>query len=637
MGLAAVATFGLRFVAQNQASQVIAGLAKDFKVLNYITKGGFKEVAAVVDKGGLAGKIALGTSAFVAQELMQGLARTSTKLMGALSDTLKKAAEFEENMQAFAVIGGKAAGNVDVLKQRIVEFTAPLPTTANEVAKAAVEFAKMGFAANASADSMIKLSFEAIKFGRAIKTTDAQAALFLGKLATWLAIANPTAEKMNEIASIVTRLGWSVKGTAQDIIKATERFGAFTRALGASEAETLGLAALMVDSGVQIRRGSTAINRTFQLMAVNVDAFGSALTEIKAVKSAKDFEKMFRADPLKAFETLLRGLNKQGGIEAATLLKTAGLHGNYISDLITMSRNVDKLTALTHAYNDELAKSGTEQSAVNMAYNANLKTFNASMKVLAGALENIKIMMGSPLLWTLSTFASALADISTYLMTWAGPLIKFAGLLLFVLAVGTTLGRILLSVKLAIAAIHAAGMVAFAGMLTGLMWFMVYLVAAIALLTLVVWLWNLAQGKYQTLAESLADVTGKAGQVSGQVMGGMTRGAMPAVASQGSADDGGGESLAMSQGAGALELPGAAAGGIVLQPTPVVVGEAGAEAIIPLRELASMLGNFAASRQPQPTETRVTVTSPIYLDGMEISRTVRESAATDSLRRGRLS
>ena len=661
--LASVATFGLRFVAKDQVSEVLDKLATKFSLINKITGQGFKEVNAVIKEGGLAGKLALGTAPLVASQMMQGLTRATMVLSGALSSVIKKAAEFEANMQTFSVIAGKSGDNLTELKRKIIAFTTPLPTTANEVAKASVEFAKMGFAAVLTTDQMIKLGFEAIKFGRAIGTTDAQAALFLGKLATWLAIANPTAEKMNEIASVATRLGWSIKGTTQDIIKATERFGAFVRAMGAGEAETLALAAFMVDSGIQIRRGSTAINRTFQLMATNINGFGSALSKIKAVDSAQAFEKLFRTAPVKAFGVLLKGLNAQGGVEAATLLKTAGLHGNYVSDLIAMSRNVKKLTGLTAAYTDELEKSGTAQSAVNKAYAANLDTFNMSIKILKGSLENIQIIMGGPLLRPLSEVAKSFVDVVAKSMEWFPGLTTtlfqiFGGLLL--LAVGGLIAiKTFVQFQMALAVIKAAGLKTFHAWSVGLIKIVAIVIVLIAAFTLIAWIWNWLSGNFKSYADTLKDVTGKMGQAGSTVLTGVTGGLDMSGGTAGSGALPGATLGALQQGAAGnpapqwqptiagrqesasdgadLPIPQMASGGIVVRPTPVVVGEAGAEAIIPLKELAAMLGNFATSKQASPAEMRVTVTSPIYLDGMEIGRTVRESVVMESLRQGRLS
>jgi len=660
--LASVATFGLRFVAKDQVSAVLDKLATRFSLINKITGQGFREVNAKIKEGGLAGKLALGTAPLVASQMMQGLARAAMVLKGALSSVIDKAAEFQTNMQTFSVIAGKSGDNLTELKKKIIAFTTPLPTTANEVAKASVEFARMGFAAILTTDQMIQLGFEAIKFGRAIGSTDAQAALFLGKLATWLAIANPTAEKMNEIASVATRLGWSIKGTTQDIIKATERFGAFVRAMGASESETLALAAFMVDSGIQIRRGSTAINRTFQLMAVNINAFGSSLAKIKAIESAKEFEKMFRAAPVKAFQVLLRGLNAQGGVEAATLLKTAGLHGNYISDLIAMSRNVEKLTGLTAANTDELEKSGTAQSAVNKAYAAGLDTYKMSMKILEGSLENIQIIMGGPLLAPLMQIAKSFVDIVATSMEWfpgvTTRLFQIFGFLLLLAVGGLIAIKTFVQFQMTFAVLEAAGLKTFAAWSAALVKFIAIVIIAIAAITLIVWLWKAATGGFQSYAETLKEVTGKIGDAGSTVLTGVTGGLNMSGGAAGSGALSGATLDAIRQGTagnppqrqltitdhgeslhddGDSSFPQLAAGGIVVRPTPVVVGEAGAEAIIPLKELASMLGNFATSKQASPAEMRVTVTSPIYLDGMEIGRTIRESVAMESLRQGRLS
>jgi hypothetical protein len=234
----------------------------------------------------------------------------------------------------------------------------------------------------------------------------------------------------------------------------------------------------------------------------------------------------------------------------------------------------------------------------------------------------------------------------------------FGGLLLLAVG-GLIVIKTFVQFQMAFEVLKAAGLKTFAAWSLSLVKFIAIIIIVIAAVTLLVWIWKAATGGFKSYADTLKEVTGKIGDAGSTVLTGVTGGLNMSGGSAGSGALSGAGLDAIRQGAarnpapqrqlaitahqespfddGDSPFPPMAAGGIVVRPTPVVVGEAGAEAIIPLKELASMLGNFATSKQASPAETRVTVTSPIYLDGMEIGRTIREGAAMESLRQGRLS
>lgn len=641
-GLASVATFGLRFVAQNQASAVMKGLARDFGVFNRITGRGFEELGHTIKEGGLRSKIAMGTAGLVGFQLVQGLTQASNAAVGALRSVIKEAADFEEQMVSFSVIAGASSEDLGRLKQRILEVTGPLPTTANQVAKAATAFARMSFAANSSTENLIQLSKQAIMFGRAIGVTDEQAALYMGKLATWLNLQDKNAKSMGNIASVVTRLGWRVKGTSQDIIKATERFGAFTRAMGASEVQTLSLAGLVVDSGILIRRGSTAINRSFQLMATNTQQFGQAMVKMGQVGAAVDFERMFQTDPVKAFETVLRALSTQNGQYGATLLKSLGLHGNYISDLITMSRNVDKLNDLQAEGTDELAKARKGVGATQKAFDEYSKTMNASIEILKGAWDNLKIVIGSPLLGALSGIFRAFADLLTVMIAHVPGLLEVVGVLLAVATAGLFLLKVYTSIKLMMAALRLAGMATAAAWIKGFLIFVAVLVAIVALATFILWLYRKIKGESKGLAETLDEVTGGIKDVSGQVVEAAGGGLVPGEAEQREATIQARGSEQLAESIGALKIPGAQHGGVFVKPTPVVIGEAGPEVAMSTEDFAGMMENLFGGFMEKIEAlagggtSRIEMNNPVYLDGTLIAQNVSESEELDGLRRGEI-
>lgn len=644
--LAGIATFGLHFVAKEQVSATLQGIATKYKWLNRITGNAISELGSQVAESGTKQKIALAAAGNMAQAYSQMINQASAAAISAFKGIIKEAADFEQEMAMFSVITGQTGAELEALKLKIIEVTGPLPTTANQVAKAATAFAKMGLAAETSAENLILLSHQAIMFGRAIRVSDEQAAMFMGKLATWLAVTDKSADSMGRLASVVTKLGWNIKGTAQDVVRATERFGAFVRAMGATEVETLALAALVQDSGILIRRGSTAINRTFQLMSINARQFGMAMQKAGEVGSAAEFETMFRTSPVKAFETVLRALSKQGGAYGAVMLKNLGLHGNYISDLITMSRNVGKLNQLIGVGNQEFSKSGKEVSATEQAFNAYSQTLNASIEIIKGAWTNLKILMGAPLLGVLSEILQAISGFMTVLMSTAPgrAMLYLAGGLIAVAAGGLLVLKIYKDMQLMFITLEAIGSK------TMLMWtvrmlkFIAIVLIAVAVITLLLWAWNKLYGKKpKTLTESFSDVTGGiksySSAVLGSVGGGETQAASGETALAGIGGGGGAGGMGMNT--PEFEMPAMASGGIVVQPTPVVVGDKGPEAVLPLKKFDDMMYKFsnrigemiagAMSNLPVP---KIEMSIPLTIDGKEVGKAIAESADTEKARTG---
>lgn len=626
-GIAALLNAGMRFYAKDELSNKIEGIGKKLGLFQVATLGAFEQVANGVRKGGAASGMALIATGIAAQEAYRTVGNASARLIGVTQDVISSAAELEAELRMFSVISNKSGESVDDLRQKIIEFTTPLPTSATEVARAASAFAKMGFAVNATTDQMIRMSFEAIKFGRAIGVSDQQAAMFIGRLSTWLGVAEPTPEKMEEIASVVTRLGWVIKGQATDVIRATERFGAFVRAMGATEAQTLALAALVQDSGILIRRGSTAINRTFQLMSINARSFGVAVARAGVVASSADFERLFATDPVEAFNKVLIMLNKSSGQQATILLKQLGLHGNYISDLITMSRNQERWNkTIRPASEDELVNVRAGIGATTKAFEQMRGTFQMTMVTFKGAIENIKILLGTPLLDPIRAVITGFAHLLEIVVGLGGPWANIIGYALLSITIFAALIKYVVMATRAINILKTAQMATTAGFLW---WIFVLAAVAAALLVLaaiVTYFYKKSKGEQTTFVSEVASNARKVKDATTTAAGALTGGMMGPGASVAGA--------AALPGGAALELPGAQKGGVFLQPTPVVVAEREPEGVVPLEQLSAFLGNMRGGATASAGGGSLRVTTPLYLDGMMVAEAVSSQMDIDRIRRG---
>lgn len=637
MGLASLSTFGLRIIVKEQATESITNLAKKFKMLNRVTKNGFNEIGEAISKGGLKGKLAMGTAGIVANELRENLNRLADSAARAFGKMTRAAADFEQEMAMFQVISGATVDSLESLKIKILEVTAPLPTSATQVARASTAFARMGLAAETSSENLIHLASEAVMFGRAIKTTDEQAAMFMGKLAQWLNVTDKSAKNLGRIASMATRLGWTIKGTTQDVIKATERFGAFVRAMGATEAETLALAGLVVDSGILIRRGSTAINRSFQLMASNMAGFGAAMKKMKMVASPDEFQKLFATSPVKAFDMVLKALAKTGGVQATVMLKSLGLHGNYISDLITMSRNAGKLESSTKLLNEESRKMGGPLSANRKAFESYTGTLNATIKALKGAWENFMIIMASPLLGAFKGILDAIVWVMTAIMsTGLGRfMLQSVGVIFAAATAWLVYTKAATSAKLAMAALKWAGLKTFAAWLPGFALLLAKIAAVAIALALLAHLYNWIMGSTNSFEDTVNDLGASAKNVTSKLLGVEDIG--------GSLAKVGASSLPGGLSVRAAEVGGAAAGGVFTTPTPVFLGEKAPE-------VAMTLPDFLGAMEMQATKIaeaiaggggggdggQINISTPVTLDGQLIAESVASVHDLNSFRRGEI-
>lgn len=638
MGLASLSTFGLRIMIKDQATESITDLGKKFQWLNKITKNGFNEIGVAISEGGIKGKLAMGTAGIVANELRENLNRLADSAVRAFGKMIKAAADFQQEMAMFQVISNASVDALDDLKAKILEVTAPLPTSANQVAKAATAFARMGLAAETSSENLIHLASEAVMFGRAIKTTDEQAAMFMGKLAQWLNVTDKSAKNLGRIASMATRLGWTIKGTTQDVIKATERFGAFVRAMGATEAETLSLAGLVVDSGILIRRGSTAINRSFQLMASNMAGFGRAMEDAKMVASPEEFQKLFNTSPVKAFGMVLKALAKTGGVQATVMLKSLGLHGNYISDLITMSRNAGKLESSTRLLNEESKKMGGPLSANRKAFESFRSTLNATIATLKGAWENFMIIMASPMLGIFKGILDGIVWVMTAIMsTGVGQfLLQVAGIFLFVAAALLTYQKIVMSTRLAMEVLRMAGLRTFAAWLPLFAKWLIAIAAVLLAIALAVHLYNMLSGSTKSFGDTVADLGASAKKHTSTMLGGVGESLTPDMMQAGS------PKVAANL-TGSREVGGAASGGVFATPTPVFLGEKAPE-------VAMTLPDFLGAMEMQATKIaeaiaggggggdggQINISNPVILDGQVIAESVASVDDLNSFRRGEI-
>lgn len=627
MALTQVIGIGIRFTAKDQLSGKLLAIERRLgRFLPGISKmaGGLR---GAVDAGGFAAQRAGAAMGLLAHQAYSAVSRMSAALTTSFKRMIKLSGDYQSVITQIGIASGQTGEYLSELASEILKVTGPLPTTAKELAKATFAFAKMGFAINRSAKDLAQFALVAVKFGRAVGFSDEQSALFLSRLATWMGITKPTSQDLLQLGSAVARVGFFIRGTAIDVIKATERFGAFAKALGFTEGDIIALAGHVKDSGILIRRGSTAINRTLQQMVLRTDDFAQAMTKAQVVANPAEFKKMFRAAPMEAFMKVLEATNKQWGGSSAIMLRNLGIVGNYISDLITMSNNTERLTRTR-----ELATAEMKNAIfIEDAFNKMQATFNQKMVALQGAWDNLKITLGSKLLPVLTELADKLIGILTWIIELS-PWIKILAVSLFagaVVALWAT--KVFLALKLAMALYaFATGGAAIATW--SLLWPFIAIIAAVALLVFLIAALVGGFDAFKKVSRGISvDLAPKMSATTGREFTPRERSTMSAMERRRIAKGGKAKPVA---------APGMATGNrAITRPTIALLGERNKEFVLTEDQIARQIAKaVGGDRRPAVREQIIkTVTVPVVvnLDGREIARSVKSVSIEEQLREGR--
>ena len=628
MALTQVIGIGIRFTAKDQLSgklrTIERGLKRFLPGIGQMVGG----LRGAVNAGGIAAQRASAGMGLFAHQAVGAVSAMSSAMTNSLKRMIKLSGDYQAVITQIGIASGQTGEYLSELASEILKVTGPLPTTAKELAKATFAFAKMGFAVDRSAKDLAQFALVAVKFGRAVGFSDEQSALFLSRLATWMGITKPTSQDLLQLGSAVARVGFFIRGTAIDVIKATERFGAFAKALGFTEGDIIALAGHVKDSGILIRRGSTAINRTLQQMVLRTDDFAQAMTKAKVVANPAEFKKMFRTDPMQAFMKVLEATNKQWGGSSAIMLRNLGIVGNYISDLITMSNNTERLTQTRKLATAEMKNA----LFIEEAFNKMQATFNQRLVALQGAWDNIKITIGSKLLPVLSKLAIVFIDIFTTIAELPAIVHILAAVLFVAATMAIFATKVFLMFKMAMflfsIATGGAAVSAWA-----LLWPLLAIVGILtAIILLVAWLVGGFDAFKKATKDIGANLIPKQSAITGEEIDPRKRAAMASMRTSGG--------LPTSPRRAKPKVRGMAEGNsFVNSPVETLVGERTNEFVLTEDQMATQVAK-AIEDHGRPTvreQIIKTVTVPIVvnLDGREIAHAVKAVNVEEQLREGR--
>lgn len=317
-----------------------------------------------------------------------GLIGMGTAMLGVLGFGVKKAADFEQAIDAIAAVSGSTGAELDSIREKALQLGKDTAFSATEAANAMEELAKAGVTTedilNGAADGAVALA--------AAAGTSLPIAATL--ISTALNQFQLTGDQATRVADLFAGAAAASAADATEIGEAFAYVGTRANQLNISIEDTTNALALLAQAGVKGSRGGTSLNSLLGNLATPTQKGAEALAEMTV--SVYD-----ATGAMRPLEDILVDINKQ----------TEGLSDQAREDILGrvfdeqgMRAIIPLLTSVTEEadaagkgwddYREQVTKEGVaaEQAAARMD---NLK---GSLEELSGSLETVGIAAGSVLL-----------------------------------------------------------------------------------------------------------------------------------------------------------------------------------------------------------------------------------------------
>jgi TP901 family phage tail tape measure protein len=301
---------------------------------------------------------------------------------------------------ALGVLGGyRAAQGIATLEDEFAELrkvtgdTFPqmreeLKRLASETrgvsAESIVQLATAGRKLGVADEELIVFTKDMAKLKVALSDIDAS------QLATDTArILNVFGTSMLDAGRFGSALNWlsdNSAATAGEILDLTRRLSGAASTLRMTETQTMTLATAMLEAGINVEVGGTAIIQTFGKMATDATEFAKI-----AGVSSRTFSKALRQDPIRALKLLEIGLNRLDEQSRFAALDSLGLDGTRVAmTILQLGKTIDRIPEKLQNANSQW----TTMASLNKEAKVRGETFRGAMDQLWNRLKAIGDTIG---------------------------------------------------------------------------------------------------------------------------------------------------------------------------------------------------------------------------------------------------
>lgn len=361
-------------------------------------------------RGGFLAPLQQGWAATVAKFGLASMALNKAK--GAVDGFVEAAASMDEAMADVRKYTGLTAEAVDELNEAFKQMKTR--TSREQLNALAADAGRLG----------IQGKENILGFVRAADTLNTalgadlgeDAVKNIGKLAQMFGEADRLGLEKAMIAtgSTINELAQSSSAAEGYIMEFTSRLAGVGKQAGLTQADIMGLAAVLDQNQVNVEKGATAVQNIMTLLFANT----SKIAQVAGL-DVKNFTELLKTDANAALITFAEALNKAGRMDAiAPMLKEMKLSGAGVTQVLTTLASTTDQVRESQQLAAKAYAEGT--SAIKEADAAN-STMQAKLEMQRKQLNDLKVEVGNQLVPVVLQAGDALKTVASIFVT----LIKF--------------------------------------------------------------------------------------------------------------------------------------------------------------------------------------------------------------------
>ncbi len=323
----------------------------------------------------------------------------------AIGATVKAASDFESAFAGVEKVLSGSEQDFAKLAKGIRDMAKELPASTEEIAKVAEVSGQLGV----SKKDLLDFTRTMVDLGNTTNLSAEEAATSIARFSNIMGTSLSDADRLG---SVIVDLGNNFAVTESEVTAMGMRLAGAGKQIGLSESEVLSFAASLSSLGLTAEAGGSAFSRVFLNMKTATMEGGESLENFAKVAgmSTDEFTKSFEKDAAGAVLSFLKGLdsmNQEGG-NTVGMLKDLGLNEIIVRDSLL------RASEATNVFSDAL-KTGTsawqENSALTEEAAKRYETFASKAEVLWNKIQDIAILIGTPLMEALSLMIEGITPV----------------------------------------------------------------------------------------------------------------------------------------------------------------------------------------------------------------------------------
>jgi len=276
------------------------------------------------------------------------------------------------------------------------------------------------------------------------------------------------AQQTERVGAAVVELGNNFATTENDIMQMAFRIAGAGAAVGATQADILGLATGLSSLGIRAEMGGSAISRVMLDIESAVSKGGAKLSAFVRIAGmgVEEFKALWDSDPTGVITRIIKGLgniNATGGNVVSTL-EALGLNNIRVRDsLLRAATGVDRLEEALRMSRSAYA----ENTALTEEAGKRYATFESQLQIVKNYVNDLAITLGQTFLPILKDLLRGLHPVIQGMIDWAKSNPDQVKLAASIALVAAALGPLLLVISALLTPLGAA--TAGMALLTGVM------------------------------------------------------------------------------------------------------------------------------------------------------------------------